>query len=403
MTGKALEGLKVLEYCSMISGPYCAKLMADLGAEVIKIESSGTGDEARKSPPFPGDIPHQEKSGLFIYLNTNKLGITLDPRKSMGKKLFIELVKDVDVLLEDRAPGEMEKMGLGYDELSEINPGLIMTSISPFGRSGPFKDYKAYQLNITHVSGQGNLLPLPSPHLKRPPVKVGGNASDCDPGLVAVVAVLAAIYWKGVTGKGQFIEMSKQEALISMQRVESVTYANDQVSMSRLGHKNPLPGGVMPCKDGYVVSVTPQDHQWKALMELMGDPEWSKQDWCKDQYTRSQNAQGITDKIVEWMKKHTMEEIFRKGQALSCPIAPLHSTEELVNSEQLQAREFFVEMEHPEVGKIKFPSAPYRFSKSPWRLQRSAPLLGEYNEEIYCKRLGYTKEDLMKFKEAGAI
>ena len=114
MTGKALKGIKVLEYCSMMSGPYCAKLMADLGAEVIKIESPGTGDEARRSPPFPGDIPHQEKSGLFIYLNTNKLGITLDPQMPMGKKLFKELVKDVDVLLEDRPPGEMEELGLGW-------------------------------------------------------------------------------------------------------------------------------------------------------------------------------------------------------------------------------------------------------------------------------------------------
>jgi crotonobetainyl-CoA:carnitine CoA-transferase CaiB-like acyl-CoA transferase len=404
MQAKALEGVKVLEYCQLISGPYCTKIMADMGAEVVKIEPPSEGDQARKRPPFPDDSPHREKSGLFLYLNTNKLGITLDPSKEKGKAILEELVKEADVLVEDRPPGEMERLGLRYEHLKALNPGLIMASITPFGRSGPYRNYKAYQLNLVHASGQGYLLPLPSPSLDRPPVKVGGNPGDYDPGLVGVVAILAALYWKGVTGQGQFIELSKHEALISMQRVESVTFPNDGVSMDRLGGvQGRMPGGIMPCKDGYVVSVTPEEHQWRALMQLIGNPQWAEEEWCKDQQTRSRHASVLTERIVSWMKEHTMEEIFKKGQALSCPIAPLRSAKDVVESAQLNARGFFTEMEHPEAGKLTIPTAPYRSSKTPWRLERPAPLLGQHNEEIYCGRLGHSKQQLANLKSCGVI
>jgi len=405
MAGKALNGIKILEYCDTVSGAYCTKLMADLGAEVIKIEAPGIGDGARRKPPFPNNIPDPEKSGLFLYINTNKYGVTLDPSKPLGNKIFKELVKDVDILVEDKPPGEMAKMGLDYDDLNKLNSGLIMTSITPFGRSGPYKDYKAYQLNISHVSGQGYLLPMPALKSDRPPVKVGGNSGNFDPAIVASVAIMAALFWKGKTGKGQFIEMSKQEALMSMQRVESVTFPDSGINMTRVGMaQKRSPDGVMPCKDGYVVVVTPEEHQWESFMKLIGDPDWAKEEWCKDWINRSGNVDRIQEPILEWMKEHTKEEIFRKGQAMSVPAAPMNASKDVVESPQFNARNFFVEMEHPAVGKIdKFPSSPYRFSKTPWKIERPAPLLGEHNEVIYCERLGYTKEDLEKFKASETI
>jgi len=177
---RALDGVKVLEYCSLVSGPYCTKTMADLGAEVIKIEPPVDGDPARRMPPFPEDKPHPEKSGLFYYLNTNKQGITLDLEKPEGKKIFLELAKRADILVEDQSPGDMERMGLGYDDLRAINKGLIVMSITPYGLTGPYRDYKGRALNISHASGQAYLLPLLSPHADRPPVKAGGHTSDCD-------------------------------------------------------------------------------------------------------------------------------------------------------------------------------------------------------------------------------
>jgi len=377
--------------------------MADLGANVIKIEPPGEGDPARKMPPFPEDKPHPEKSGLFIYLNTNKRGITLDPETPRGKQIFLELAENADVLVEDLPPGRMEEMGLGYEDLKAVNPGLIVTSITPFGLSGPYRDYKGRALNMSHASGQAFLLPLLSPHPDRPPVKPGGHASDYDPGLAAVVAVLAAIYHKGVSGRGQHIDMSKQEALISMQRVESVTYANDELVMTRTGNMARMPGGVLPCKDGHIVVITPQEHQWKALMKLIGDPPWSREPWCDDRDARNQHANEINKLLIEWTTRHTKEEIFRKGQALSCPVSPSNSVEDLMNSEQLKAREFFRDVSHPQVGQFQMPSSASRFSESPWRFERNAPLLGESNEEIYIETLGYTREDLDTLKSEGVI
>ncbi len=403
MHERALEGVKILEYSSLVSGPYCTKTMADLGAEVIKIEPPVDGDLARRMPPFPGDKPHPEKSGLFLYLNTNKQGITLDPETPEGNQIFLELVKTADILVEDHPPGDMEQMGLGYKDLRAINKGLIVMSITPFGLTGPYREYKGRALNMSHASGQAYLLPLLSPHTDRPPVKVGGHTSDYDPGLVAVVAVLAALYWKGISGRGQQIDMSKQEALISMQRVESVTYANDEVVMTRTGNKTRMPGGVLPCKDGHIVVITPEEHQWNALMTLIGNPEWSKEPWCRDREARAQHADAINKLLIEWTTQHTKEEIFCKGQALSCPVSPTRSAADLMNSEQLKVRGFFAEVTHPFLGPLKMPTSASRFAESPWRFERPAPLLGESNEEIYGERLGYKKEELEILKTNGVI
>jgi CoA:oxalate CoA-transferase len=404
MTPRALEGMKIVEYCNMVSGPYCSKLLADMGADVLKVEPPLTGDDSRKRGPFPGDVPHQEKSGLFLYLNSNKMGLTLDLKKPEGKEIFKKLIEKTDVLILDRPPGEMEELELDYETLRAVNPGLIMISITPYGRSGPFKDYKAFQLNTVHASGQGYMLPIPAEDMDRPPVKVGGNSSGFDVGLVAVVAVTAAYYWKILTGKGQFIEMSKQEALMSMQRVESVTFANDQVVLTRGGDKvRRMPGGIMPCKDGYIVVVTPEEHQWNSLVKLIGDPQWAKEDWCRGPISRSENAEIINERIIEWTMNHSKEEIFRRGQALSCPIAPVNTAADIYHSEQFKARNFFVEMKHPKVGKIPFPSSSFRFSKTPWKLLRAAPLLGEHNEEIYGRHLGISKEELANLKNKGII
>ena len=405
MTPSALKGVKIVEFCTTVSGAYCGKLMADLGAEVIKIEPPVIGDEARRKPPFLNDDPDPEKSGLFMYININKFGITLDPSKPHGKEIFERLVNQADILIEDHPPGEMERMGIGYDTLKKNNPGLIMMAITPFGQKGPYKDYKAYQLNISHMSGQGYLLPLVSPHLDRPPVQIGGNSGNFDAGLTASLAVMAALFWRGTSGKGQYIGMSKMEALIAMQRVESVTFPNSGISMSRKGESLRMSGnGIFPCKDGYVSIVTPEEHQWQNFMKLIGDPPWSKEPWCQNRFERGNHADKINAYILAWMKDKPKEEIFRKGQTLSVPVAQVNTAEDVVSSPHFNARGFFVEVDHPVAGKLdKFPSSPYRFSKTPWAVSRPAPRLGEHNKQILCEKIGYTTDDLEAFKDAGII
>ncbi len=402
MAKAILEGVKVLEYAQMVSGPYCSKLLADLGAEVIKIEETSVGDEARRRGPFLNDIPHPERSGLFLYLNTNKMGITLNLHSTAGREIFNELLKDTDILVEDNPPRTMKELGLDYEMLAEINPGLIMTSITPFGQTGPYRDYKAYHINCYHGSGLATIIADIMPEEVPRPLKPGGYLGDYDCGLSAALATLGALYSRLFSGMGQHIDISKQESLITLERVEIGRQGNEGGTLSTVMLRGTV-GGLQRCKDGYVVIVIPMEHQWQALAELMGRPEWTKDEKYRDEFTRAQHAQELNAHVAQWMAEHTRDEIYHRAQALSCPIGAVVTAEDLVQSEQLKARGFFAHVDHPEMGKVKLPTTPYRFSKTPYRLERPAPLLGQHNEDIYCHRLGLEREEMVRMRAAGII
>jgi CoA:oxalate CoA-transferase len=395
---KALAGVRVLEYGRGISAAYCSKLIADLGAEVIHLECPGRGDDTRRLPPFAGDAPHEEKSGLFLFLNTNKLGVTLNPRLPAGQEIFRRLVSSVDVVVEDWPPGHLEEMGLGYHDLRLLNPGLVMASITPFGRTGPYKDYKAHGLNISHVSGQGYMLPLPSPHLDRAPVKIGGNCTDYDSGQTTAVAILAALYSRHITGKGQLIEVSQQEAVLSLQRVENVVFANGGEVLTRKGPEaDHAITQMFLCKDGWVISVTVLDHQKQALAQLAESAEGPAQ------RSGENSPEVLHERLASWMRQRTTEEVCAKAQSLNCPMSPISSPEDVARSKQMNARGFFAEMQHPIAGKLNIPARPCHFSKTPFELERAAPLLGEHNEIIYRQRLGCGAEEFRALKNTGVI
>ncbi len=404
MSKKALAGIRVLEYAQLVAGPYCGKLLADLGAEVIKIEEPDAGDEARRRGPFPGDIPHPERSALFLYLNTNKLGITLNLKTTTGMEIFKSLVKDVDILIEDKSPQTMKGLGLNFEILERINPRLVMTSITPFGQTGPYAEYKSYPLNSYHSGILGYLTPHGSPYPDRAPIKSGGMLGENGCGLSAAVGTLAALYTQRITNMGQRVDVSKQEAIIALERIYAAQYPNDRISDSRFVNRPGLLGDLIPCKDGHVVFQINETHHWHAFVQLMGNPEWAQDKVYDDSHERGNRyAAEIKPRILEWAMNHTKEEIYHKGQAGNCPFAAVMSAEDVVNSEHLKTREFFVDVEHPLAGKIKYPGAPYKFSETPWEIENPAPLLGQHNEKIYCERLGYAKQDLVKLKEAGIV
>jgi CoA:oxalate CoA-transferase len=390
MSEGALEGLHVLEYCQMVSGPYCGKLLADLGAEVIKVEEPPSGDSARQRGPFPGDVPDAEKSGLFLYLNTNKLGVTLNLQKEAGRSIFRELVRDFDILIEDAAPGSMEQLGLGYDDLSAVNPGLIVTSITPYGQGGPYRDYKSYHLNLYHVSGHSSFVYVATTEKRGPPVVAGGMVGEYDAGLTAAVATLGAALGRMESGEGQHVDISKYEALVGLERVEVNHFANNPGPRRWPG----MIGGLVPCKDGYVVITAAQDHQWHALVELMGNPAWAQEEKCRDEFSRSKHRDEIQPRILEWMSQHDKEEIYRRGQELSVPMGPVRTVPEILGWEQARQRGFFTELDHPRAGRLTYPTAAYQLAEGPRSGERAAPLLGQHNEEYYCGRLGYSREKL---------
>ncbi len=402
MAVAALEGIRVLEYCHGISGPYCTKLLADLGAEVMHLEPPGRGDDTRRLPPFPNDVPHDEKSGIFLFLNTNKLGLTLDPRLPAGQEIFRRLASAVDVLVEDGPPGHMEALGLGFDALRRLNPRLIMASITPFGRTGPYSRYRAYGLNIAHVSGQGYMLPLPSPHLDRAPVQVGGHCTDYDSGQTAAVALLAALYARAMTGVGQLIEVSETDAVLSLQRVENVAFANGGEVITRRGPQTDRGVAQMfQCSDGHVVSVTPLDHQKAALAKLADAAAMERPG--TDSASGSEGSTAVRARLADWMREHTRAEVCAQAQALSIPIAPISSSADVAQSPQMNARDFFAEVAHPVAGTLRLPARPCHFARTPFALRRAAPLLGEHNEVVYGQRLGYAAEKLQALRDSGVI
>ncbi|MDY6912109.1 MAG: CoA transferase [Chloroflexota bacterium] len=399
-----MSGIKVLEYAQFVAGPYCSKLLADLGAEVIKIEPPDSGDPSRKRGPFPEDIPHPEKSALFLYLNTNKSGITLNLESTMGRGIFKSLVKDVDILIEDHSPKAMKDMGLNFDILERINPRLVMTSITPFGQTGPNAEYKCYPLNTFHSGMIGYMTPWVSSWPDREPLKSGGMLGECGCGLSAAIATLAALYAQRITMTGQHVDVSKQEALATLARVNVTQFPNDGAGDTRFANMSALLNDMVICKNGYIVLQINETHHWQGLVQLMGNPEWAQNPIYLDRRERGNRFKTeIQPRIREWAKDYTKEELYHKGQASNCPLAAVSSVEDVLNSAHTMAREFFVEFEHPQAGKVKCPGAPAKFSETPWSIENPAPLLGQHNEQVFCEKLGYSKEDMTELRRAGII
>ncbi|MDO8674160.1 MAG: CoA transferase, partial [Dehalococcoidia bacterium] len=371
------------------------------GAEVIKVEEPGVGDEARRLEPFLDDLPGPERSGLFLYLNANKLGVTLNLNIPTGRKIFRELVRDADILVENHPPSFFSDLGLDYESLRELDPRLIVASITPFGCSGPYRDYRAYDLNTYHIGGFG--YPGGSPEPGTTPLKAGGRQADFVAAANGAVGAMIALYGQRATGRGQHLDVSTMECIASMQEtwVEKFTYLG--LENLRLGRRSIGPGDIFPCKDGFIQYFAIEEAQWIRFVEVMGNPDWAHSELFKDRDSRTQYWDALKPLITEWTMERTKEEIVQSCQANRVPFAPVNNMADLANSQHLTARQFFVEIDHPEAGRIRYPSSPCKLEKTPWQVIRPAPLLGQHNEEIYCHRLGYGREDLAKFAQAGII
>jgi CoA:oxalate CoA-transferase len=401
---KVLEGIKVIEYGNLISAPFCAKILADLGAEVIKIEEPDCGDEARRREPFLNDIPGPERSGLFLYLNMNKLGVTLNLRTTTGRKIFAELLRDANILVENNPPKMTEELGLSYQHLKDINPGIIMTSITPFGQTGPYRNYKSCELLNAHMSGLAYLTPRDGAEdVNREPLKCGGRLGSFLAAISGVAGTLGALCnWRS-TGLGQQVDVSEQEAVAQLHQFTEYYYVYGNQISSRADRVAFAPFHLLPCKDGYFCLQLVREQEWRSFLEVMGNPDWGEYEVFKDNASRVQNWDALRPLIIAWAMEYTMEEIYRSSQAKGVAVGPIYTADNILSSKHLAAREFFTEIQHSEVGKLKYPGVPYRFSGIPREEPTPAPLLGEDNEEIYCGRLGYAKQDLVKLREAGVI
>jgi crotonobetainyl-CoA:carnitine CoA-transferase CaiB-like acyl-CoA transferase len=398
---KVLDGVKIVEYGNLISGPFCAKILADLGAEVIKIEEPDHGDDARRQEPFLRDIPGIERSGLFQYLNMNKLGVTLDPGTTTGKKIFSDLLADADIFVENNPPKKMKKLGLTYKNVKQINPRIVMTSVTPFGQTGPYKDYKGGELIIEHMGCVG-YDSAREVDISQEPIKLPAHIFSFQAGLSASVGTVGALFNQSVTGEGTYLDVSEQESIIQNLHAILRYYYKKQI-VSRTDVLDRAPSHILPCKDGYIHHANLEESQWRAFVDLMGNPDWAESELFKDYETRSKYWDALRPLLLEWTMEHTMDEIYRGSQARGSAIGAVYTAKDMLADRQMAARGFFVEVEHAENGKLKYPGVPYRFSGIPREIPMAAPLLGQHNEEIYCGRLGYTKRDLGRLKESGEI
>ncbi|MBN1664975.1 MAG: CoA transferase [Deltaproteobacteria bacterium] len=390
----ALDGVKVVEYATMVSGPYCGKLFADFGADVIKVEPP-EGDPSRRCGPFPGDEKNPEKSALYLYNNTSKRGVTLDIKKSEGLEAFKKLLQWADVFIDNNPCDYFENLGLGWDSLQKLNPGLIYISITPYGRTGPRAHVKGDELTLTHAGGEGNLMPVRSYDLSFPPVKFGGYQVGYHGGVSAALTAMALVLGKKKTGRGHMVDIALQEVMVSLLApiLHGMRY-NDN-TWCRVPDRPPAMGR-METSDGYIILGAADDHHFRALRELIGKPDWLASDMWDDMVWRANHMMDIAPQMEGWMRQQKKQDIYHKIAQVAIPVGPLNTAEEVMNYQQYQARDYFVEVDHPVAGKYRYAGWPYKMSKSKPKVSRPAPLLGQHNEEVFRDVVGSSVKEGMK-------
>ncbi|WP_089940420.1 CaiB/BaiF CoA transferase family protein, partial [Candidatus Entotheonella palauensis] len=381
---------------SRIAGPYCGKILAHMGAEVIKVEPPD-GDEARHLGPFPNHIPHPEKSGLFLWLNANKYGVTLDTALPHDRRRLATLIRTADILIESDAQGSLhtwQPEGISSRQsLRQRHPGLILTSVTPFGSWGPYADYKATDLVLFHMSGNahGLLGPVEEPD-RDPPIRAGGHQAELVAGMAAATATLSALYRKRMTDLGCHVELSAFEAMANqlISGLANCAYgqpapprAQHEVKEAAIGGMVTAIGGVLPCRDGYVAISPREDAQWARWLDVMGQPAWADDVRFRTREARQQHTTELWELLSQWSRQYSKHDIAQWGQDQRIPCFPANTVEDLLSDEHLAARQFFVNLDHPVAGSLKYPGVPYTFSNTPLPLNaRPAPLLGQHNDVL---------------------
>ena len=379
MAGGLLSGVRVLEVAGQVSAAYCGKILALLGAEVIKVEPPA-GDTTRRAGPFPGDLPHPEKSGLFLALNVNKFGITLDPALPADRRRLRTLARSAAVVVSDGAD-----RATGSEALRRENPGLVVTAISPFGNWGPCAGFKASDLVLFHMSGQApGMLGAVADGDAQPPIRAGGHQAEFVTGLAAATATLMALFRHRQTGQGARVDVSGFEAMATQLISALANCAFDQPPPARVAAPAVVSvGGVLPCRDGYVAVSPREDAQWAHWVDLMGNPAWADEERFRTREGRERHFAELWELAGRWTRRHGKHDIARRAQEQRIPCFPVNTVRDLFNDDHLRFRGFFREIEHPVAGRLSYAGAPYRLSHLTLPVAaRPAPLLGEHNTSI---------------------
>jgi CoA:oxalate CoA-transferase len=393
-----LDGVRVLELGGHVSAAFCAKLLGDYGADVIKAEPPGEGDEARRMGPFVGDDPHAEKSIPFLYLNTNKRGITLDPASPSGKKVLASLVRTADVLIENFTPEKAEALGLAYDALAQIKPALVVTSITSFGLTGPYRNFAATDIVNCAFSG----LMYHSGDSDREPLRNVLNQSYYVAGVNAAVATVAALFQRLTTGQGQQVDVSVMECLAS-HLVQAVPYHN---YMGAIKGRRPVRGSgfdeLMPARDGYVVPSVQGSQPWSVIADLIGLEELHDERFASGS-GRVEHGEELKQLLIEGLARWDRKPLFQASGEKRLVFGMAQDAGDLFDCPHLRQRGFFSEVDHPVTGKAQYPGMGPRLSDMEFQVRRAAPLLGQHNAEIYGEELGLSTKEMAQLAASCAI
>lgn len=393
----ALRNIMVLDMTRVLAGPYCGMILADMGAEVIKIEVPGKGDDSRAFTPWVNG-----ESAYYMNLNRNKTGITLNLKEEKGKAIFLELVKKADILIENFRPGTMEKLGLGYDELKKVNQKLVYGCVSGFGHYGPYKDRAGYDIIAQAMAGLMSTTGWP----EGGPTRTGTAIADVLAGLNMTIGVLAAYISKKEDQVGQKVDVALTDSVVSALEIITQIYLVTGENPKRIGNRyeSTYPYDSFETKDGTLVIGCGNDKLFNLLSVLMGSPELSSDErFCKNTL-RVKNNKELKAIIEEWLKDKTVEGAVALMLERGIPAAPINTIDKVVSDEHIaKAREMFVEVDHPVAGKLKLTGCHIKMSKTQPQIRKPAPILGQHTDEVLKKYLGSTEKELQELKEKGIL
>jgi len=387
----------VLDFTQYLSGPHGTSVLSELGAEVIKVERPGMGEPERQAVPKT----RKKETYQFFSYNRGKKSITLNLKDPKGVEIARMLAAKVDILVENYAPGGMDRLGLSYKEVSKINPQIIYASISGFGQTGPRRNDVSYDVVAQAMGGLMSVTGYPDGE----PLKAGISLGDYMGGYNGVIAILAALYYRTVTGEGQAIDISMQDGIWAMVFPDRANYFDTLEVPKRFGNKlsSSAPFGAYHASDGYVVICTITDPQWQKVLQAMGREDLRDEQRYATRENRTQNMEEVDGLVQEWCRNKTVEEVFAVLKKFGVPCSPLPTFDQVANDPHLLEREMIVEVDQPVSGKVKLSGSVYKMSKTPGDRKKKVPEVGEHNEEVYSGLLGFDAQEMQKLKEERVI
>jgi CoA:oxalate CoA-transferase len=401
---RPLEGIKVLSFEIQVAGPYCTMMLADQGADVIKVERPQGGDTARGGAPKIKNDQGETQSGYFLRFNRNKRSLTLNLKSEKGREIFRNMAKESDIVVENFRPGLLDDMGVGYKALSELNPGLIYACISGFGSLdgylGPYSKRPAYDIvaqamgGMMHSCGQAD----------GPPTWLGSALGDIVSGMNAAHAITLALYQRKETGTGQYIDVSMYDTIIGLAERSISAYSLAGTTLSRGRELYMAPWGPFECKDGFVGLIVATERDWGKFCEAIGRPDLDGHEGATSGPERAGNMSGwLGDIINEWFAQHTRAEASEKLLAAGLPVGPVQDAKDIFEDPHVAARKLLIDVPDPILGSVKLVGPVAKMSANPEPRTDPAPLLGEHSAEILSAELGYTAEQIAELKEQKVI